>query len=521
MRPISKGFVRLLALCACALGFQVAHAQGLGAYFCPHPHVVTTFGETTSIWYAGGVSITDYAHPIAITMDEAGNLFVGDRRVGQDREDRSGTIRKITRAGVVTQLAGNPEAAPGIVDGLGSQARFSYAITGLVADAGGNLFVSGGPAIRKVTPAGMVTTVATGFRNTAGIVRDAAGNLYVTDQSQVYKVTSAGLVSAVAGSALAGSADGFAPAATFGALGGIVVTPAGDLYVADGPIDTVTPQLTAHGRTIRRISPSGWVTTIAGAANMSGSVDGPGRTARFGRPWALALDSAGSIFVTDWENHAIRRIDHPNGAATVTTIAGLPDVFGFADGSGSAARFSGPGGLALGPDANGQKALYLTEYYASTLRKISCLTTVSTYGLTFAVPRGSSGSRLGARLSCHGEPAALDNPHKGSCNPYQGDTVCSAPLPVACYRPSRGAEGSLLPLAKAQLAMTAPVVGSTLASALAGSARCEAEFGPGWRMAEFHDGGGWSLDALRGIGLNPNTRAWVHINDQAGNCWGR
>ncbi|MEO8313066.1 MAG: hypothetical protein ABI520_17985, partial [Caldimonas sp.] len=147
-------------------------------------------------------------------------------------------------------------------------------------------------------------------------------------------------------------------------------------------------------------------------------------------------------------------------------------------------------------------------------------------GLSFALADASTVPAGVAHLACHGEPAPSDRPHRGSCNPYEGDTSCRIILPIACYRSS----GAVAPpglaqdfykgWSRGQLAATGPMQGSLLTSASAASARCEAELGAGWRMAEFHDGGGgWGLQGERRSGLRTGTRYWVHINDQRGNCW--
>lgn len=150
------------------------------------------------------------------------------------------------------------------------------------------------------------------------------------------------------------------------------------------------------------------------------------------------------------------------------------------------------------------------------------------FGLTFALlPSGDKVPVDIASLSCHGEPRALDQPLKDSCNPYKGDTSCRIVLPVLCLRPAgvtkpAGVEdGFYQGWTGGTLAATQPVMGAILESLAVASARCVAELGPGYRMAEFHDGhGGWGLQGQRGSGFSRhNTRYWVHIIDQRGNCW--
>lgn len=130
------------------------------------------------------------------------------------------------------------------------------------------------------------------------------------------------------------------------------------------------------------------------------------------------------------------------------------------------------------------------------------------FGLTFG---WAAAERLHA--TCHGEPKGLANPHRDSCNPYAGDTSCRTELPLLCARPA-GAE----PLALG----TAPgVAGFLLAGRADADARCAQALGPGWRLASFHDGGGWEVQAERvgGVPADTGRRAWVAIDDQRGNCW--
>ncbi len=147
---------------------------------------------------------------------------------------------------------------------------------------------------------------------------------------------------------------------------------------------------------------------------------------------------------------------------------------------------------------------------------------------------------LGA--SCHAAPAPIDRPRGGTCDPCQGDTVCSRSLPLLCYRPGvRSARaptrvdangGQVTPPARdpdhlAQLGGGPIVRGDRLLSESTASAMCEQALGSGWRMARFHDQGGWQIPALRHASLPAaaSTRAasagryWVSIADQRANCW--
>jgi hypothetical protein len=151
-----------------------------------------------------------------------------------------------------------------------------------------------------------------------------------------------------------GSTDGIGSAARFGAgIGGptgVAVDSAGNVYVAD-----------TENHTIRKVTPLGAVTTLAGLAGSFGTADGTGSAARFRAPLGVAVDRANNVYVADTFNHTIRKM---TAAGVVTTLAGLPAFFdGSADGTGSAARFSNPQGVAVDSVGN----IYVAD--SSTIRK--------------------------------------------------------------------------------------------------------------------------------------------------------
>ena len=262
--------------------------------------------------------------------------------------------------------------------------------TGGALDGDGNLYVtdSNNHTIRKVTPAGVVTTLAgtagsygstdgTGadarFQNPYGVAVDGDGNLYVTERENhtIRKVTPAGVVTTFAGSAGSyGSTDGTGAAARFWQPRGVAVDGDGNVYVAD----------TAN-HTIRKITPAGVVTTLAGTAGSYGSTDGTGAAASFNSPWGMAVDGDGNLFVADTSNHAIRKV---TPAGEVTTLAGSAGSSGSADGTGAAASFSQPAGVAVDGDGN----LYVTDAGNRTIRKVTPAGEVT----TLAGSAGSSGS---------------------------------------------------------------------------------------------------------------------------------
>jgi hypothetical protein len=236
-------------------------------------------------------------------------------------------LRVVSPAGQVTTLAGN--GTQGHADGTGAAATF-YNPNGMALDSAGNAYVTDLHAIRKVTPAGVVTTVAgvwnqpgfvddTGalarFNTPRGITIDTAGNLYVIDMrnSAVRRVTPAGVVSTIAGGTF-GTADGTGAAARFTFPFGITVGPGGDLYVAD-TIYEGTVFGVGNICLLRRVTLAGVVTTLSGPT--CGSTDGPLAGAAFNFPWGMATDAAGNLFVADRTNV---RVISPSG--TVSTLAG-------------------------------------------------------------------------------------------------------------------------------------------------------------------------------------------------------
>jgi sugar lactone lactonase YvrE len=280
---------------------------------------------------------------------------------------------------------------PEKLDGQGAAASFKQP-TGLATDRAGNIYVAdlNHYIIRKITPSGMVTTfagnraergdadgvgAAASFRRPNSIATDASGNIYVgdTDANVIRKITPAGVVTTLAGTAgVTGHADGFGAAASFDAPAGIATDIAGNVYVAD-----------LHNDTIRKISPAGMVTTFAGTAGESGVVDGIGQAARFDGPGSVATDNAGNIYVA--EDTTIRKIS-PEGV--VTTLAGMPEQQGYADGEGGAARFKGILGIATDSAGN----VYVAEMFNHTIRKI----TPSGVVTTFAGQAGKAGYSNGS-----------------------------------------------------------------------------------------------------------------------------
>lgn len=389
----------------------------------PEPGIYLIAGNDFGAGMADGPgSAARFDTPTGIARDAQGNLYIADRF--------NNVVRRISPQGVVSTLAGAP-GDRGHADGIGAAARFSL-LAGIAVDSSGNIYVAdyGNAVIRRVTPGGEVTTVAgepgqsgsvDGLGSAARLSGNPSalafgpdGNLYIAETNTVRRMTPAGEVTTLAGQAgVAGFDDGDADDARFTSLNGIAVDSTGIAYVSDGGWGRnggILSDANFFSASIRRIALDGTVTTLAGRGSAEGFddvvgfADGSGTTARFSYPQGLVVDGSGDIFVADRGNRVIRRVS-PEGV--VSTIAGVAGQGGSADGAIGDARFMAPAGLAL--DTAG--ILYLTDAAHHTVRRVVPGENVST--LAGAAPL--SGSADGTRS------AALFNEPRGITRDAQGN----------------------------------------------------------------------------------------------------
>lgn len=278
----------------------------------------------------GRRSVARFSVPSDIAVDGSGHAYVAD--LVNDR------IRKVTPGGMVSTLT-DPSGQPIVI----ANARC------IAADASGNVYVgdfatdsSSSGVIRKIDPSGRSTVLASGFYGPRGIAVDGSGTVYAVEftRSALWKITPDGKKTMLVGfSGLSGYADGPAASASLANPSDVCVSADGTLYIAD-----------SGNHMIRKLTPDGLVSTLAGSSgdatspDGSGGNDGTGRGARFNSPNALDIDTAGNLYVGEFNNRIIRRVS-PDGV--VTTIGGTLAATGQVDGLGAAARFSAPEGVAL------------------------------------------------------------------------------------------------------------------------------------------------------------------------------
>jgi sugar lactone lactonase YvrE len=339
----------------------------------PTPTIITVAGTGSAGFSGDGGPATSarLQTPEGVTVNSSGTLYIAD--YGNHR------VRQVTRDGVIATVAGTGSAGYGGDGGPATAAQLHFPY-GVAVDSAGTLYIAefGNHRVRQVTRDGVITTVAgTGsagyggdggpataaqLNHPCGVAVDKAGTLYIVDDynDRVRQVTPDGVITTVAGTGSSGysgdSGDGGpATAAPLNHPVGVAVDNAGTLYITEW-----------HHHRVRRVAPDGVITTVAGTRNSGYSGDGgPASSAHLNTPSGVAVDNAGTLYITDDFNHRIRQVTRDG---VITTVAGTGSAgHGGDNGPAVAAHLNNPVGVAV--DSAG--ALYITERDSHRVRKVT------------------------------------------------------------------------------------------------------------------------------------------------------
>ncbi len=346
--------------------------------------IITTIAGTGDFGFGGDGGPAIEAQlgggPFSVTTDGAGNVYIADQS--------NHRIRKVDSSGVITTIAGNGVVGDG-GPAVEAQLRSPY---GVAVDSVGNVYIAdlSNYRIRKVDSLGVITTIAgTGagqrfsgdggpataarLASPYGVAVDGAGNVYIADSNnqRIRKVDSSGIITTIAGTGAGQrfSGDGGpATAARLASPGGVAVDGAGNVYIAD-----------SNNQRIRKVDSSGIITTIAGTGVQEfGGDGGPAVEAQLRSPRGVAVDGAGNVYIADYSNYRIRKVD---SLGIITTIAGT-GVRGFGGDGGPAveAQLGFPTGVTTDGDGN----VYIADGSNYRIRKVDSsgiITTIAGMGV--------------------------------------------------------------------------------------------------------------------------------------------
>ena len=327
----------------------------------------------------GPAALANVAQPLGVAVDVSGNVFIV----------QSNLVRKVSKAGVITSVAGTGISGELGDGGPATQALLSHAMA-IAVDSNGALYIAEPGRIRKVSSAGIITTIAGGqsspgdlgdggpatsarLTRASGVAVTQAGDLYIADNTRVRHVSASGTIETIEGNGVSYTGDGGpATSAQLTVPSGIALDASGSLYVAD------------NGSRIRKVSGAGIITTIAGGTSQGFSGDGGPATAAEMQvvPLAgMAVDPAINLFVVEQFNSDVRKISAQGLISTVVGSQGLG--YGGDGGPASKARIEFPSGLAI--DGNGN--LFIADTGNGSVRKVDSAGKISTFAGNFNASR--------------------------------------------------------------------------------------------------------------------------------------
>ena len=331
---------KLLILLICVFATHISRGQ-----------IITTIagGGTMGLGDDSAATAAELYHPIGIAVDNAGNLFIGDRD--------NNRVRKVSTTGIITTIAGTGAAGFSGDGGDATAAKINHPY-GVAVDNRGNVYIADNynNRLRMVNASGKIATIAgngiftyngeniiaTNAQVSPGCVAlDAIGNIYITEGNnhRVSKINTAGYINTIAGTGVVGHSGDNGPAtlATLNVPYGIVVDKSGNIYIAED-----------GGHCLRKIDTLGYITTIAGTGMHGYSGDnGPATLAQLNRSCGVAVDEVGNVYITDANNCRVRMV---NSMGVISTIAG-----------NGTCGYSGDGDLATLAEVNSPTSVFVNH----------------------------------------------------------------------------------------------------------------------------------------------------------------
>jgi trimeric autotransporter adhesin len=366
----------------------------LSATVAAQQYVISTYaGGAPPPTPVRGVDVP-FGAAFGVAADAAGNVYFPSLNC----------VFKLDQNGVLTRVAGNSRAGYSGDGGPATSAQLG-ARWGVAVDGVGNLFIADDKSVRKVSASGIITTVAgngtPGFSGDGGpapsaqlngaisVAVDNQGTLFIADYNnrRIRKVPTSGIITTVAGNGILGySGDGgAATSAALGEVTGIAVDGAGNVFIASFGV-------------VRKVSPGGIITTVAGGGT-AGLGDGGQATGAEVQPWGVAVDSAGNLFIAEYLGRRIRKVS-PNG--TITTVAGGGTADLGDGGPATKAQLGRPGAVAVDGEGN----LFIADERIRKVSSSGIITTVAGNGRDACCFSGDGGPATAAQVQPSG--VALD-----------------------------------------------------------------------------------------------------------------